>query len=234
MLCIAHRGAMGYAPENTLKSLKKSLELGATWVEVDVHYVDNHLIVMHDERLERTTNGEGLLADKNFSYLRSLDAGEGERIPTLDEVLDAVWGNASLNIELKGPGTAQPVIELIHKKITPGWGIDNFLVSSLNHQFLYEVRKFDKMIPIGILLDAISYNCPAIAGDLKAYSVNQDICFVNDEFVIDTHNRGFKVFVYTVNEHDDIKRMEAMGVDGVFTNYPDRVLSLNQETGLNK
>ena len=81
MLCIGHRGAMGYAPENTLKSLKKALELGASWVEGDVHYVDNNLIVMHDETLERTTNGKGYLADKTFSYLRSLDAGEGEKVP---------------------------------------------------------------------------------------------------------------------------------------------------------
>ena len=229
MLCIGHRGAMGYAPENTLKSLKKALELGTSWVEVDVHYVDNNLIVMHDETLERTTNGKGYLADKTFSYLRSLDAGEGEKVPTLDEVLDVVWGKASINIELKGAGTAQPVIELLNKKITPGWGIDNFLVSSLNHEFLYEVRKLDKMIPIGILLEEISYSCPAIAENLGAYSVNQDICFVNDDFIIDTHNRGLKVFVYTVNNHDDIKRMKAMGVDGVFTDYPDRVLKLVQD-----
>ena len=131
MLCIGHRGAMGYAPENTLKSLTKALELSADWVEVDVHYVDNHLIVMHDDRLERTTNGEGPLADKSYSYLRSLDAGEGERIPTLDEVLDVVWGKASINIELKGPGTAQPVMELLRKRISPAWGIENFLISSL-------------------------------------------------------------------------------------------------------
>lgn len=231
MLCIAHRGAMGYTPENTLKSLAKAIELGAGWVEVDVHYVDNHIIVMHDERLERTTNGEGYLADKSFSYLRSLDAGEGEKIPTLDEVLDLIWEKAAINIELKGPGTAQPVMELLHKRITRGWGIDNFLVSSLNHKSLYEIRKMDKIIPIGILLAGISYNCPAIAEDLKAYSVNQDICFVNDDFVNDTHNRGFKVFVYTVNNLDDIKKMKAMGVDGIFTDYPDRVLKLVQEAG---
>lgn len=229
MLCIGHRGAMGYAPENTLKSLSKALELGALWVEVDVHYVDNNLFVIHDERLERTTNGKGLLADKSFSYLRSLDAGEGEKIPTLEEVLDLVWGKAVINIELKGPGTAQPVIDLLQKKITPDWGIDNFLVSSLNHQSLYEVRKLDKMIPIGILLEEIYYNCPAIAEDLKACSINQDICFVNDDFVYDVHEKGLKVYIYTVNAPDDIKRMKAMGVDGVFTNYPDRVLKLVQD-----
>jgi glycerophosphoryl diester phosphodiesterase len=222
---------MGYAPENTIKSLSKALELGADWVEVDVHYVDNHLIVMHDETLERTTNGEGYLSDKSFSYLKSLDAGEGERIPTLDEVLDLIWKKAGINIELKGPGTAGPVIELLRKKISSAWGIENFLLSSFNHQNLYEARKLDKMIPIGILLEGISYNCPAIAEDLKAYSVNQDIGFINEDLVLDVHNRGMKVFVYTVNNPDDIKRMKNIGIDGVFTNYPDRVLKIVQEAG---
>ena len=232
MLCIGHRGAMGYAPENTIKSLAKALELGAPWVEVDVYYVDNHLIVIHDETLERTTNGEGFLGDKSFSYIRSLDAGEGEIIPTLEEVLDLIWGKAGINIELKGPGTDGPVIELLRKRITSEWGIENFLVSSLNHQSLYEVRKLDKMIPVGILLDSISYNCPAIAEELNACSVNQDICFVNEDFVDDVHDKGLKVYVYTVNEPDDINRMKAMGIDGVFTDYPDRVLTPVQEAGI--
>ena len=121
MICIGHRGAMGYAPENTLKSFALALELGASWVEADVHYVDDHLIVMHDERLERTTNGKGLLSEKSFNYLRKLDAGDGEKIPTLEELLDLIVGKAGINIELKGPGTAGPVIELIRERMdSPG------------------------------------------------------------------------------------------------------------------
>jgi glycerophosphoryl diester phosphodiesterase len=231
MLCIGHRGAMGYAPENTIKSLTKAMELGADWVEVDVHYVDNHIIVMHDETLERTTNGKGYLADKTFSYLRSLDAGDGEKIPTLEEVLDLVWEKAGINIELKGPGTARPVIELLHKRINPGWGMENFLLSSLIHRNLYEVKKLDSRINLGLLLEGITENYLETAEELQTCSVNQDISFVNSDFVNDVHNRGMKVFVYTVNNYDDIKRMNAMGVDGVFTNYPDRVLKLAQETG---
>ena len=106
-LCIGHRGAMGHAPENTLLSLKKALEMGAPCVEVDVYFVDGHLLVFHDDRLERTTNGFGYLADHDFEYLRSLDAGEGERIPTLREVFETVGLKAGVNIELKGPGTAR-------------------------------------------------------------------------------------------------------------------------------
>ena len=226
MLCIGHRGARGYAPENTLKSVAKALDLGADWVEVDVYYVDNHLIVMHDERLERTTNGKGYLAEKSFSYIRSLDAGDGEKIPVLEEVLDLVWKKAGLNIELKGPCTAHPVVELLQKRITPGWGPDNFLVSSFNHRMLHDVKKLDRNIRIGVLLNGIPKDYPSIAYDLNAYSVNQNIRFVKREFVADAHNRGLKVFVYTVNDPGDIRKVKAMGVDGVFTDYPDRVLAL--------
>ncbi len=231
MLCIGHRGAMGYAPENTIKSLTKALELGADWVEVDVHYVDDHLFVIHDDTLKRTTNGKGLLADKNFSYLRSLDAGEGEKIPTLEEVLDVIWEKAGINIELKGPGTALPVIELLRKRVTSRWGIENFLLSSFNHQSLYEARKIDSRIPIGILLKGRPKSYQATAEELEACSVNQALKFINNDFVMDAHNRGLKVFVYTVNNPDDINRMRDLGVDGVFTDFPDRVLKLVQEAG---
>ena len=234
MLCIGHRGARGYAPENTIKSVRKALELGALWVEVDVYYVDNHLVVIHDETLGRTTNGKGYLADKSFSYLKSLDAGEGERIPTLEEILDSIWKKAAINIELKGPDTARPVIELLHKRITPEWGAENFLLSSFKHQNLYEVRELDGSIPIGVLLDGRSKNYPKIAQELNACSVNQNIHFVNKDFVMDAHKRGLKVYVYTVNKIDDIKRMMAMGVDGVFTDYPDRVLKLVQKASQGK
>lgn len=226
MLCIGHRGARGYAPENTLKSIAKAMELGAPWVEVDVYSVDNHLVVIHDKRLGRTTNGNGFVSKKSFSYLRSLNAGDGEKIPTLEEVLDLIWEKAGINIELKGPGTAQPVTKLILDRVRDGWDINNFLVSSFDHHALSEVRKLDKSIRIGVLLDGISKDYPSITEELNAYSVNQKIDFVDEKFITDAHGRGLKVFVYTVNNTDDIKRMKAMGVDGVFTDYPDRVLMI--------
>ena len=231
MLCIGHRGAKGHAPENTLKSIARGMELGAGWIEVDVYYADSHLVVIHDERLERTTNGKGKLSDKSISYLRSLDAGNGEKIPLLEEVIDLVWKKAGLNIELKGPGTARPVIELLRKKLTPEWGVDKFLVSSFDHKMLHEVRDLDSAIRIGVLLDGTPGDYPWIAEGLNAYSVNQSLRHVNKKFVRDAHNRGFKVFVYTVNAPKDINKMMALGVDGVFTDYPDRLAGLLQEAG---
>lgn len=117
VLSIGHRGAAGHAPENTLLSIQQAIELGADWVEIDVHSVGNNLLVIHDDRLERTTNGRGKLRKRDIETLRALDAGEGEKIPFLSEVLKTVQNRVGLNIELKGKGTAEPVHRLIRDSI---------------------------------------------------------------------------------------------------------------------
>src|SRR3954464_9724202 len=99
LLCIGHRGACGHEPENTLRSVRRALELGAHGIEIDVYFVDGEIIVIHDAKLERTTNGKGYVARKSLAYLRSLDAGKGERIPTLRQVFDTVDRRAFINIE---------------------------------------------------------------------------------------------------------------------------------------
>lgn len=225
MLCIGHRGAMGHAPENTLKSVAKALELGAPWLEIDVFYVDRHLIVIHDGRLERTTNGTGYLSDKTFSYLRTLDAGDGEKIPTLEEVFDLVGDRAGINVELKGPGTAEPVVKSIRKKFDPKWVEKGILVSSFFHHEIETLKRVDSRIRTGALIAGVPLDYAAFAHKLRAYSVHQSIEFIGTEFISDAHRRGLKVFVYTVNDPEDIKRMRSLGVDGVFTNYPERVLN---------
>jgi len=225
MLCIGHRGAMGHAPENTLKSIAKALELGALWVEVDVYPVEGHLVVIHDNRLERTTNGSGYVWEKTFSYLRTLDAGQGEKIPTLEEVIDLVSERAGINIELKVPGTAAWVSKVIQDRTRTHWDVNNFLVSSFNHHEIAAVKKLDDRIRIGALIAGVPLDYALFAQKLAAYSVHISIEFVNREFITDAHDRNLKVFVYTVNHPEDIARMDDLGVDGVFTNYPDRVLS---------
>jgi glycerophosphoryl diester phosphodiesterase len=226
MLCFGHRGAKGHAPENTLKSIDKALELGADWIEIDVFYIDQQLVVFHDETLERTTNGTGYLLDKTFSYLRSLDAGEGERIPTLQEVLDAIDARAGINIEIKGPNAAPAVVNAIRDRVDRSWDINRFLVSSFDHRELARVRERDPNLRIGVLLDGICHTYPAIAETVNAYSVHQNVDYIDDRFVRDAHDRGLQVFVYTVNSPEEICTMASMGVDGVFTDYPDRVVSI--------
>ncbi|MBN1653810.1 MAG: glycerophosphodiester phosphodiesterase [Deltaproteobacteria bacterium] len=226
MLCFGHRGAKGHAPENTIRSIIKGLELGVDWIEIDVFYIDGHLVVFHDETLERTTNGRGFLRDKTFSFLRSLDAGEGERIPTLQEVLDAIAGRAGLNIEIKGDNAASAVVNLIQDRARSGWGIDSFLVSSFNQREIARVRQLDQRVRIGVLLDGFPNCYPAIVDTVSAYSVHQNIEHIDELFIADAHALGLKVFAYTANHPQEIRRMSTLGVDGVFSDYPERVLSI--------
>lgn len=226
LLCIGHRGAMGHAPENTLASVRKALELGTHCIEVDVYHVDGHLVVFHDERLERTTNGTGYVHEQTFEYLRTLDAGNGERIPTLAEVIETVDRGAGINIELKGPGTARPVVECIGTFRERGWNDDLFLVSSFNHRALVEVRRLDPRINIGALISGLPVDDAASALKLEAYSVHPSVAFVYRRFVDDAHAHGLRVFAFTVDHPGDIARMKELGVDGIFTNYPERVLQL--------
>ena len=223
-LCIGHRGARGHEPENTLLSIRRALELGAQGIEIDVWWVDGELIVIHDAKLNRTTNGAGYVSRKTFAWLRTLDAGKGERIPTLREVFETVNRRAWINVELKGPRTAKPVVALIREFLAqPGWLASDFLVSSFNRRELRAVE--DPRIPIGLLLTKPSRLYALSARRVRASSVHPGVRFVTRKFVEDAHRRGLRVFPYTVNEPADIERMRALGVDGVFTDYPDRVIS---------
>lgn len=225
LLCIGHRGAMGHEPENTLRSMRRALELGARCLEVDVYWVDGHLMVFHDDRLERTTNGMGPIMEQSFDYLRSLDAGEGEKIPTLDEVCALINGKAGLNIELKGPRTAGPVAEKVWSLTEAGWDKEAFLVSSFDHQELIHMRQLDDKLQLGVITQKARASELDFAGYIHAVSIHPAHQYVTARIVQDAHTRNIKVFAYTVNDPADIARMHDMGVDGVFTNYPERVLN---------
>lgn len=225
MLCIGHRGAKGYLPENTLGSIRKALDLGARYIEIDVYNVEGHLAVFHDNRFERTTDGEGYIQAKSFAYLRTLDAGNGELIPTLAEVCREVNGEACLNIELKGPGTAAPVAKAVTQMVGQGWRKSAFLVSSFDHRQLVEMKKLDPEILLGALMCGLPVDDAKYAQDLGAYSVHPSMEFLDQRFIEDAHARNLKVFAYTVNHREDIDKLYQLGVDGVFTDFPDRVLS---------
>jgi len=222
---IGHRGAMGYAPENTLKSFKKALELNVDAVELDIYVCKSgELVVIHDDKVNRTTNGKGYVVEKTFEELSTLDAGEGEKIPKLSEVLDLIDRKVKVNIELKGVKTAKPVHELIEKYVkNKGWEYDDFLISSFNHYELKKFRKLNPKIKIGALISGIPIGFSKFAKMLNVDSVNLCFEFINQEFVDDAHNRNLKVYVWTVNDSDDIERMKTFGVDGIFSNFPDRL-----------
>jgi glycerophosphoryl diester phosphodiesterase len=225
LICFAHRGASGHEPENTLSAVEKAISLGTDWIEVDVYAVKGELIVIHDERLERTTNGTGYVTEKPLAYLRSLDAGKGQRIPTLRESLDSVDGRAGINVELKGPKTASLAVSLIEEYVKERqWNYEQFIVSSFNRRQLSKVKKLNPRIRIGILIDLPRRHYAIFARRYDAYSVHVQIDIASARFIRRAHERGLKVFVYTVNSYQEIDRLQVLGVDGIFTDFPELVV----------
>lgn len=223
-LCIGHRGAAAHEPENTLRSIHRAFELGAHGVEIDVRWIDGELIVFHDDRLDRTTNGHGRIARQRFLHLRTLDAGKGERIPTLREVFDAVDRRGFINVELKGRRTAGPAQALIREYLDErGWKPEHFLVSSFLRRELRTIT--DSRIRIGLLLVRPTPLYHVRARRAGAWSVHPAVKYTSAKFVADAHRRGLKVIPYTANSLAEISRMRATGADGVFTDFPERVTS---------
>ncbi|HHP7230803.1 MAG TPA: glycerophosphodiester phosphodiesterase [Xenococcaceae cyanobacterium] len=223
LLCIGHRGAMGHEPENTLLSIKKAITLGVDLIEIDVHRVGDQLLVIHDPSVTRTTNGIGAIAKKSFSDLRALDAGKGQQIPILEEVFDLVNRQVGINIELKGKQTAALVVELIHRYLNYGWSYDDFLISSFNYDELQQVQALDSQINLGLLLYRIPLDYLQIAHKLKVVVIINSSKFINYELVNSIHQQNLKVWSYTVNRPKDIALMKQLNIDGIITNYPERV-----------
>jgi glycerophosphoryl diester phosphodiesterase len=224
MLLIGHRGCPTYEPENTLRSFARALELGADMLEFDVFALPSgEVVVFHDRYLQRTTDGEGLLLHHSFRELRKLDAGLGEKIPTLQEVLDLVDRQVPVVVELKNRDSAEPVARILDEYIQMrGWRAKDFIVSSFFHA---EVNDFKNkcmpgvriVVPTGVLpIDLAAY-----ADDFDAYGITPDIEYVDQAFVDDAHRRGLKVFVFTIDSYEDTQLMVRLGVDGIFTNAPD-------------
>jgi glycerophosphoryl diester phosphodiesterase len=224
LIVIGHRGAAGHAPENTLASVNKALQLGAKWVEVDVYNVQDQLVVIHDDTLERTTSGSGYVVAQTVDYLRSLDAGNGEKIPLLSEVVETIHRQAVVNIELKGQNTAEPVANLVHHYLLHGWQYNDFLISSFNHKELQKIQFLDAQIPIGVLFYGIPVNFERYMDNFSAYSVHFSIDFVDAEVIESARRRQLKVFFYTVNTLEQLAMLKPFRPDGIFSDYPDRFL----------
>jgi glycerophosphoryl diester phosphodiesterase len=225
LLCFAHRGASGHEPENTLRAVHKALALGAPWLEVDVHLAQDRVVVIHDSRLERTTNGEGSVAACSVDYLRSLDAGKGEQIPFLEEVLDLTSSTAGLNIELKGGRTAAPVATILYDRMRRGvCQPDQILVSSFHLLQLMKFKRLAPEIPVGVLVAHTSLPYFGIASKLNAHSVHVKLDHLSEKFVAKAHSHGLRVYVFTVNNATDLERVHRLGADGAFTDYPELLL----------
>lgn len=234
MKIIAHRGASGYAPENTRTAIIKALEMDTDGFEVDLQQTaDGEIVVFHDWSLERTTTGNGYLKTKTLVELKSLDSGKWfgngqyrEKILTLKELLEIVPEDKILNLEIKvllgeRKGIEEKVIKILKES---GRDNENIIISSFNHEILKTVNRLEPQIKVGLLVVAGLLNIDEYikSNNLKLYSVHSDGEFITPEFIKIVKELGLKNYVWTVNKVEEGKILDSLGIDGIMTNYVDR------------
>lgn len=215
MLIIGHRGAKGHAAENTLASFQKAIDLCVDMIELDVHVSkDNQPMVIHDATVDRMTTARGLVSDFTASELQKLN------IPTLEDVFLLVHDQCEINVEIKVFEATNSVMGLIHKNI---FDKNKLLVSSFDWNALQEVRFHDAEIRIGVLTETDLDLALAFAKFIKAYAIHPYYHLLNAEKVQQIKAKDFKVFPWTINEPEDITFAKSLSVDGIITDFPERI-----------
>ncbi|WP_462152306.1 glycerophosphodiester phosphodiesterase [Pseudoalteromonas xiamenensis] len=221
MKVFAHRGASGNFPENTLSAIQGALVSQADGIEIDIQSCKDDFVVLHDIWLDRTTSGDGKVSDYTAAELAQFDAGQGEAIPSLQQVFDLVGTCLEINLELKTVPNIEGFIDLILRNLDDQTiRIEQLLISSFNHPLLKRVKELLPAVRIGALTSSIPLEYAKFAQDLNAFSLHVDREFINTDFVNDAKQRGLKVYAYTVDKQKDIEHLKSLGVDGVFSNYP--------------
>ncbi|HZW81933.1 MAG TPA: glycerophosphodiester phosphodiesterase [Candidatus Deferrimicrobium sp.] len=228
LLILGHRGASSLAPENTLPAFNLAAHSGAQ-IELDVQLSkDGQVVVIHDERLERTTNGKGFVGNHTLAELKQLDAGSwfsekyaGTSIPTLDEVFTTLPNKVSINIELKTnfipyTGIEQKVIESVkrHKAMS------RVLISSFNWESLTIAHRLEAKLKLGLLFDNIQPQLWSKARLLNVYSIHPLATLLSPDLVWQSHSWGYHVLPWVVNSRKRMLKLKSMGVDGFFTDCP--------------
>lgn len=223
MKIFGHRGAAGLVAENTLESIEEALNHKVDGIEIDVHKCKSgELIVIHDETLQRTTNGVGKVSDYRLQELNKYTTIEGYKIPTLNQVLDLVNTKCNINVELKGIGTAMPVIELLEEYIKrTKWKHHNFVLSSFDHSQLFQIKRACSEFKLGVLTEKSISSILSVAQNLEAYSVHPPIASLTKEAVKLAKDKGYKVYVWTVNDPEDIKSSKKLKIDTIITDFPN-------------
>ncbi|HYB91584.1 MAG TPA: glycerophosphodiester phosphodiesterase [Candidatus Binataceae bacterium] len=231
MLNIAHRGASGKNPENTLSAFRAAIGAGADMCELDAHLTrDGAIVVMHDDAVDRTTDGTGAIASLTLAELKHLDAAakfptgafRGERIPTLDEVFAVMAGRCGLNIELKAPGMERQISAMMRANSA----LENSIVSSFHWKTLEKIRAVDPEIRIALLAQKDPAQLLDAAARMKAYSINPRFDMVTHGLCASAHERNLKVLAWTVDDPEAMRILIDAGVDGIITNYPDRLAAV--------
>lgn len=240
---IAHRGSSGNAPENTLSAFRLALEAGAKGIEIDVHLSkDKKVVVIHDFRIDRTTGNKGLVSEITFAELRKCNASKGfedafpdEKIPSLEEVLNLTKGKAILYIELKKgrtfyPGLEERVLQCIYSQKAEGWCV----LHSFHPAILFRINRSDKKIPL--LLTAENYSVLQKNPDAffkrplmklsNMAGLNLNSARLSAGLLKKIHSHGMKLYSWTVNNTNEMRRMKRIGADGIITNFPSRAAKL--------
>ncbi|MDI3231057.1 glycerophosphodiester phosphodiesterase [Staphylococcus pasteuri] len=254
---IAHRGASGYAPEHTFNSYDKShRELGASYIEIDLQRTkDGHLVAMHDETVDRTTNGHGRVEDYTLDELKKLDAGswfnkqhpnlakseyKNAKVPTLDEILSRYGKNANYYIETKSPdvypGMENQLIQSLNKHgMLTNQSLKNghVIVQSFSEPSLQKMKQLSPNIPLIRLLDKgeLTSQTESDLKRIKSYAigVGPEYTDLNENNTKHLKDLGFLIHPFTVNNETDMQRLNDYGVDGVFTNYADKYKNISHE-----
>jgi len=215
-LLIAHRGANKDAPENTLKAFKKAIELKADYVEFDVHGSKDHeIVIMHDADTFRTTGHKGKIEEMTLRELKELDCGEGEQIPTLQELIEVAKGKIGLQCEIKAEGIAEKVIEILRGANL----IDSTIISSFKHDELIKIKKIEPQAKLAPLILGIRKNKTIReAIEYGFYAIHPLYKFAKEKFINAAHENNLKINVWTVDDRDTMEELVNRSVDGIITN----------------
>jgi glycerophosphoryl diester phosphodiesterase len=229
----AHRGASAHAPENTLAAFRLALESQADGIELDTHLsADDQIMVIHDGNVSRTTNGQGKVYNLKFEELRKLDAGNGETIPTLAEVFDLIGSKLYINIELKGFSSSaamlpQKVTKLVHER-----NLDQKIIySSFNPLLLINTRKHSPQAKLGLLMLPGGFGTAIrliFSPFVRPWSLNPHFSSVSPKFFQRAKQHNRSVITYTVNQADEMRRLFALGINGIITDDPELALEVRE------
>lgn len=215
-LLIGHRGAAGHVLENTLGSIEKAIELGVHYVEIDLRLTrDGHVVVLHDATVDRTARGHGRIKDFTLAQVKRMTTKDGQHVPTLEDVLKLCDKRVGVMLELKVRGLAQQVTEIVERSGFSG----PVIYASFHHKELSRVREW---LPSGTIMPLISRGriAPRIPAKLNAHHVGIRLDRVVKPVITSLHAAGIQVFVFTVNDADDLARMTDIGVDGIISDRP--------------
>ncbi|MGJ7043857.1 glycerophosphodiester phosphodiesterase [Thermoanaerobacterium thermosulfurigenes] len=238
-LVIAHRGDSKNAPENTLSSFKRAVDVGSDGIELDVQLSkDGYLVVIHDERVDRTTDGIGYVKDYTLKELKRLSAGikfgrnyMNEKIPTLTEVFELLENKSILvNIEIKSglisyPGIEEKLVNCIFEYNFE----DLVLISSFNHYSLKTVKDIEPRLNIGLLYECGLVEPWHIANRMHAYSLHPFYVNIIPEVVKGCKSNNVQLFPWTIDDEELMKNMIRLGVDGIITNDPSKLIDLEKK-----